>query len=107
MKLIANLILLLATFIARSYGYNFIPQFQSKFRKCVACTVIISSIGTSIPLISSANELLQGSTAPATTAKIRAFKAFTKEDLELEEKVKIAEKEAEEDTKVYYDILCN
>jgi aminoglycoside/choline kinase family phosphotransferase len=86
MVLVFNPLLLLATFAAMSHGYNFMPQFQSKFRKCVACTVLISSMGTSLPSISIAD---------------------VKKDLLLEQEVKLAEKEAKEDAKVRFGILFN
>ena len=101
MVLVFNLLLLLATFVAMSHGYTFMPQFHSKFRKCVACTIIISSMGTSLPSISFADE----AAAPARTSQINAFKSFVKKDLKLEEEVKLAEKEAREDAKVRFGIL--
>ena len=104
MMLIFNVLLLLATFIARSDGYKFMPQFQSKFQRCIACTVLISSMGSTLPSTSFADEASQNSAAHTTTAKILSFKSFTKKDLKLEEEVKLAEQEAEEDAKVLYDI---
>jgi hypothetical protein len=90
MVLVFNLLMLLATFVAMSHGYNFMPQFQSKFRKYVACTVLISSMGTSLPSISFAD-----------------VAAPVKKDLLLEQEVKLAEKEAKEDAKVRFGILFN
>ena len=100
--LVSNNLLFLTTFIAMCNGYNIIPpQLHSKFRKCVAGTVLVSSImGTSLPSISFAEEA-----APVTTAKVRSFKKFVKEDVNLEEEVKRAEQEAEKDAKVRFDIL--
>lgn len=99
MVLVFNLIVLLATIVSMSRGYNVMPQFQSKFRKCVACTVLISSMGTSLPSISFADEVSRDLAAPVATSLF--FKSFliTKKDLTLEEEVKRAEKEAEEDAK--------
>ena len=57
-------------------------------------------MGTSLPSKSFADGMSQDSAAPVTTPKVRSFKSFTKKDLKLEEEVKIAEKEAEEDAKV-------
>ena len=105
MILIFDFLLLLTTFVAMSHGYNFMAQFQPKFRKCIACTVLISSMGTSIPSISFANEASLDLAAPTTTAKIRSFKLFVKNDDRLEQEVKLAEKEAREDAKVCFGML--
>ena len=62
-------------------------------------------MGTSLPSISFADEVSLDLAAPVTTAKIRSFKSFVKNDLKLEQEVKLAEKCAKEDAKVRVGIL--
>lgn len=63
-------LLLLATFVAMSHCYNFMPL-QSKFRKCIACTVLVSSIGTGLlPTVSLADEAAEDLSAPVVTTKM-------------------------------------
>jgi hypothetical protein len=92
--------LLLATFfVSMSHGFNFMPL-QSKFRKCIACTVLVSSIGTGfLPTISIADQVEDLGPVTVTATKTidvvnDAGDASRTEEARVKRKLALQQKEA-------------